>query len=159
MPDKTIGGDTTPSIEELEAALEAAKAARRKTDAERREAQDKAWSVLSRDPASWEWRSTPSKSSRFFDEPPQEGLRIECCIRPELLEAWRAGGPANITADASEGRWLGMFYIRTEEGILTQGEGGGRVVLNTPMLCNDEEWAGLELGLIPLKYQRWYKQG
>ena len=145
MSDKTI--------EELEAALAAALAAKRAGDTARRESQSAAWRALTSNPDSWEWSITPQRRQGFMSDPQTDGLRVEARIKPALLEAWREGGPASTSSNVQEGRWMGMYYWRTDEGILTHS-GGGTMVLRDPVLCSDEQWAGLAAGIVPLKWQR-----
>lgn len=143
----------TKTIEQLEAELQAALAAKRDAEALQRKSQSEAWRRLAADPASWEWHATPEKRQGFMDDPATSGLRISARIRPSLLHMWKEGGLPQFSTDAQEGRWLGMFYYRTEESILTHA-GGGHMVLRDPVLCSDEQWADLERGIIPLKWQR-----
>lgn len=144
---------TTKTVEQLQAELDAAMAAKRSAEESQRQAQTDAWRALSSDPKSWEWHSQPEKRQGFMDDPQTTGLRISARIRPALLEEWRKGGPARLSSDAQEGRWLGMFYYRTDEGILTSA-GGGHTVLRDPVLCSDAEWADLGQGIVPRKWQK-----
>ncbi len=146
----------TKTIEQLEAELQATIAAiAAKGDAERsqREAQTAAWRALSSDPTSWEWHARPEERQGFIGDPQTSGLRISARIKPALLEKWRKGGLPLTSTDAQEGRWLGMFYWRTDEGILTH-KSGGHMILRDPVLCSDEQWAALEQGDVPRKWQR-----
>lgn len=144
---------TTKTIEQLEAELQAAIAAKRDAERSQHEVQTAAWRALSSDPTSWEWHAKPEERQGFMGDPQTSGLRISARIKPALLEKWRKGGLPLTSTDAQEGRWLGMFYWRTDEGILTHS-GGGHLVLNDPVLCSDEQWRDLEQGIVPLKWQR-----
>jgi len=143
----------TKTIEQLETELQAAIAAKRDAERNQREAQTAAWRALSSDPASWEWHAKPEERQGFMGDPWTSGLRISARIKPALLEEWRKGGLPLTSTDAQEGRWLGMFYWRTDGGILTHS-GGGHRVLNDPVLCSDEQWEALKRGEVPVKWQR-----
>lgn len=144
---------TTKTIEQLQAELDAALAAKRTAEDQQRRTQTEAWRLLANDPASWEWRAAPQRRQGFASDPETKGLRIEARIKPAVLEAWRAGGLPQTSNDFQEGRWLGAFYCRTDEGILTQ-KGGGHLILRDPVLCSDEQWAALEQANVPQKWWR-----
>jgi hypothetical protein len=143
-----------PSADELRAALAAQERLEAEQDRENRKAQSAAWQAIIADPESWEWSVRPEKGYRGHGfERTQPGLAIMARVKPALVAQWRAKGFSTFSSDFQEGKWLGMFYYRTDEGILTHS-GGGHVILNDPMLCSDEEWARMEAGDIPLKFQR-----
>lgn len=144
---------TAKTIEQLQAELDAALAAKRTADEAQRDAQTAAWRLISGDSESWEWSCHPEQRQGFVGDPQTAGLRISARVKPALLEEWRKGGLPRFSTDAQEGCWLGMFYYRTDEGILTSA-GGGHLVLRVPVLCNDKEWAALERGEVPLKWQK-----
>lgn len=144
---------STKMIEQLEAELAAALQSKQNAERAQREAQQTAWAALVADKDSWEWRATPQRRQGFADDPQTNGLRVEARVKPAVLEAWRAGGLPTASSDLQEGRWLGAFYYRTDEGILTH-KGGGHMILRDPVLCSDEQWTALEQGDVPRKWQR-----
>lgn len=117
----------------------------RAEDVAKRKAQSDAWAAIVEQANSWEWHSTPSKD--------RLACRVEKRVRPSLVAGWWTGGRGTYSSDyQEEGRWFGMWYYRTEEGILTSG-GGGHCVLNDPMLCNDVEWEEILAGNVPAKFK------
>lgn len=137
---------------ELRAELAQAEEAERKAEAAQRKAQSEAWNAMTANPDNWEWRAI-AQTYRTFGNVQLQGYSIAKRVKTEVLDAWKAKGFGTFSSDYENGRFLGMFYYRTSEGILTN-EGGGHCVLNVPMLCNDEEWAAIGRGEIPLKYRR-----
>lgn len=115
----------------------------REQDREQRAKQSKAWEELANEPSNWEWRCTLSED--------KIRCRVEKRIKPDVLAAWKVNGHSTFSSDFQRGDWLGMYYTRTEENILTK-EGGGYCVLRDPMLCSDKEWQALCVGDIPAKY-------
>lgn len=139
-------------IADLEAQLAEARAEEVAKEKAARKTQSDAWKLIMADPASFEWR-VESDVYRSYDRPQRIGARVDKRVKPEILKAWLANGLPSSSSDfQQEDRWFGMFYYRTEENILTH-DGGGHVVLQDPMLCNDEEWAAILAGDIPLKYR------
>jgi len=71
----------------------------------------------------------------------------------QKLEAWETiwGTAPQGRTPKGEREWVGMTYLRTDEGILNH-ESGGTYVLRTPMLCSDAEWVAICEGRIPLKF-------
>ena len=142
--------------EELKAAVEAEQVESRKRDEVRREA----WDVLFAQSDSWEWRCIPTTYSKYMfkaDSPSVNGIKVDRRLAPVAVEAFVARyGPV---LDDRMTQWQGTTYIRTSENILTHC-GGGWMVLNDPMLCNDQEWADLLAGRIAPKYKergdRWF---
>ncbi len=125
-------------------------------DKQRRAAQQDAWEYLRKIPENWEWRAGPvsyAKASPFNRFADCEHCLVEKRLRVEVLEGWKQQGLSTFSSEWMEGRWLGMWYVRTEEGILTH-EGGGHCILDDPRLCNDEEWAAICSGNIPEKFIR-----
>ena len=123
--------DGLSTVQELEAQLFAAKAEEKTKDRERKQAQDVAWKLIVADPDSFEWKVEPFKYIRYFDDKriPTEGAQVAMRVKPEILQAWNANGYGIFSNDyQAPDRWFGMFYYRTEEGILTR-DGGGYCVL------------------------------
>ena len=117
----------------------------REQDNAKRKAQSDAWKAIEKCASNWEWHSTPSKD--------RLACRVDKRVKPALVAEWRAGGFSTFSSDyQEEGRWFGMWYYRTEEGILTS-DGGGHCVLNDPMLCNDAEWEEILAGNVPAKFK------
>lgn len=138
-------------IQALRKQLAAAEQAMAAADRTARKAQSEAWEAITSNPDSWEWLITYDAYHAFMGETFQ-GARVSKRIYPHLLAAWLKNGPSTFSSDfQEEGRWFGMFYYRTDEGILTY-EGGGYRVLRTPKLCNDDEWQAILDGNIPAKF-------
>jgi len=142
--------------EELKAAEQLEQKASREADRIRREA----WDVLLAQPESWEWRCIPTVYKKWFsrpDSPSIDGIKIDRRLAPVAVEAFTAR--YGRIQDDRMTEWNGTIYIRTSENILTHC-GGGWMILNDPMLCNDQEWADLLAGKIALKYKerndRWF---
>jgi hypothetical protein len=141
------------TVAELEAALETARAAERELTAERDRNRADAWEAVMRDPNSWEWRVLPTEYKRFMfkaDSPAVKGAKIDKRLHPELVASFIKQW--DHVQDDKMIEWHGCFYFRTPENILTHC-GGGWMVLNDPMLCNDEEWVQIINGWIPPKYR------
>ena len=125
-------------------------------DKQRRADQQAAWEYLRKIPENWEWRAGPvsyAKASPFNRFADCEHCLVEKRLRVEVLEGWKQQGLSTFSSEWMEGRWLGMWYVRTEEGILTH-EGGGHCILDHPRLCSDEEWVAICSGNIPEKFIR-----
>lgn len=150
---KSLGPSMNKTTEQLRAELAAAEAADRKQDDERRKAQSIAWEQITNNPDAWEWSVQPVEDKEWITKVVRHGARVSKRLKPEILAEWKKGGFSTFSANMQDGCWHGMFYYRTEENILTR-RGGGTLVLNDPMLCNDEEWAAIVAGNIPLKYRR-----
>ena len=143
-----------PTISELEAALAIAREEAKATDKANRAAQSAAWTALMENPDNIEWNVTVVTREQWGSEPAHQGVNVHRRVKPALVKAWRAKGPSTFSSNYQEpGRWFGMFYYRTEEGILTHTD-GGHCVLRDPMLCNDAEWQAIVEGNIPAKYKR-----
>lgn len=153
--------DAKRTISELEAELKAAQAAARVEEREREAVARARWKEIMDVPANVEWRVTATTSMRdrfgHMHDDVIAGARIERRVRPEVVAMWltEAAGEMGYVpwAATNDMNWAGMFYYRTDEGILTH-EGGGTLVLNDPMLCSDDEWAKIMAGDIPQKYRR-----
>jgi len=102
-------------------------------------------------PDNWEWRVIPTTESSFMNDTKYNGIRVEKRIKQQILkdnlEEFRCVGSDFTQLD----RWFGMFYYRTEENIL-HSTGGGYYTLNSPMLCNDQEWQDILMLKIANKY-------
>ena len=132
---------TLKQLRDQQAAIESAILT---ADRVQRERQSLAWNAITADPNNWEWSIHP----KAF------GAVVSKRVRPDMVRAWAANGLSSFASDFQEpDRWFGMTYYRTSENILTH-QGGGHMVLNDPMLCNDDEWAAIVAGNIPAKYIR-----
>ncbi len=141
-----------PTAEELRKMLKEAENAERDADELNREAQSAAWKVITENPDNYEWQ-VKEVSCLSFDNA-IIGLSVSCRIKPLLIKEWSKGGYSTFSSDYQQiDRWFGMFYFRTDEGILTH-EGGGHCVLKTPKLCSDIEWEKMRKGNIPLKFRK-----
>lgn len=155
MDTKTPKTPKTPNqirIEWLRNLLAAAEAMEKEEQRKVRERQQKAWNELEADPNSWEWTAEPYTYKTFGSGTEIPGLRISRRVKPHILAKWRAGGHPTFSNDAMDGNWMGMFYYRTDEGILTH-KGGGHCVLNDPKLCSNDEWNQMNAGIIPDKFK------
>ena len=139
-------------VEELRAALIEAEAVVKQEDEARRKLQQARWAEIIRFPGSWEWSVAPT-TYRDFGGEIFIGARIMRRIKPEILGEWKQGGTATFHSDDMDGQWLGMFYHRTDENILTH-IGGGHLILRDPKLCSDSEWSQILAGMIPMKFLR-----
>lgn len=92
----------------------------------------------------YEWRVSPDSYNRR-----DNALQVERCIKSDVWLNLVSMFPNEISEH--DNRWDGMCYCRTDENILTN-TGGGRHILNTPKLCNDEEWAQIAAGNVPAKF-------
>lgn len=136
--------------DELLAAL--ALAEKEEEAAEKAAAQTEEWRRLAANPAAWEWKSCPRKYDRW-GQGIIDGVRVAVRMKPTPHKAWAENGPATFSTSFQDGSWQGMFYHRTDEGILAR-EGCGTLVLKEPKLCSDEEWAAILAGDIPDKFKR-----
>ena len=141
-------------LSELRARMADMEAEAKRLEATARAVQRERWAELIANPDNWEWRVIPTTWQGFTSEPILVGARVEKRIVPEVLATWLDGGPGTFSSDyETPGRWFGMFYYRTDEGILTH-EGGGNLILRDPRLCSDGEWAAILEGNIPAKFLR-----
>ena len=118
---------------------------------EAEQAQYLAFQEIIQDQRNFEWLSTPKTYHSLSEQ--FEGVQVQRRLKPEILEAWKGNGPASFSSTLAEGIWVGMFYYRTDENILTRA-GGGYRVLKDPKLCSDEEWERICSGDIPEKFKR-----
>lgn len=139
------------TVKELEAQLAAAKKAEREQEEERSKARAVRLKALLDDPDSWEWNVEPGERTDFMSKEKYQGAHVTRRVKPELAAAWRAAEGVGVGEDYEN--WRGMFYRRTDENILTSVTGGW-LVLKTPKLCSDAEWAEIISGNIPMKYRR-----
>ena len=125
-------------------------------DKQRRADQQAAWEYLVRIPENWEWQTSSrayAKVSPFHRFTGCEHCLVEKRLKADILEKWKSQGLSTFSNEWMDGRWLGMWYVRTEEGILTH-EGGGHCILDDPRLCSEDEWDALCSGNIPEKFIR-----
>jgi hypothetical protein len=143
-----------PTANELREMLKKAEEDEQAEDRNKREAQTKAWKVITSNPDNWEWSITPETYSSYFqDSNKLVGLRISKRVNPEVVKEWEKGGFPTFSNDYHKPSiWHGMFYHRTDENILTN-EGGGHCILKVPKLCSDKEWKEIEKGNIPDKFK------
>lgn len=141
------------TVRELEEMLEQARLEEEVRDSERRQEQSRLWAAMYADPDSWEWESFPQRRKAFFRrELDLDETRVVRKLKASRLEQWKLGGPGMFSSNWEDGKARGMFYYRTDEGILT-GSGGGYHVLDIPRLCSDAEWAEILAGRIPMKFR------
>ena len=104
------------------------------------------WVAISENPDSWEWQAIPATGDRdWIKKTSGPVCRILKRLKPDLAKDW----PEKKDSIS----WHGMTYHRTEENILTSNS-GGHCLLQTPMLCNDQEWQDLCNCKIANKYLR-----
>ena len=140
------------TVEELREQLKEAEKLERERDAEQRKAQSARWNEIMKDPDNFEWNVEPSKYRMFYSSEQVDGLRVSKRVKPEVIAEWRKGGHSTFSSPyQEEERWYGAFYYRTDENILTY-EGGGHLVLKTPILCSDEQWESIRNGIILVKF-------
>lgn len=124
---------------------------------EARERAKEIWQQIVSNQDNFEWTATavgfvkPNIFTRYAGRP---YVFISKRLKPHVLEAWRER-PVHVSLsnDYMDGRWQGMKYVLTDEGILTH-EGGGTLVLDDPKLCSDAEWQELCSGRVPAKFIR-----
>ena len=139
-----------PTIAELEAQLEELKKQTEQLEAAKRREASLVFNALRKEPSSYEWMCYPQKHIDWMTKIEHDAVRVTRRFRPEVIDEFEAshGSLGYGTRD-----WVGMIYLRTDEGILTHS-GGGTMVLNDPMLCSDREWEQLKMGEIAMKYMR-----
>lgn len=134
-------------IEGLRAQLAAAEAEEREAQQLRTRQRDEDWKALP-----WEWKVRAKRVAAWFGEAAiEDAVVVQKRRAPAAVEAHQQKYLTDHEPD--DVNWQGMTYYRTDEGILTS-HGGGHMVLRTPMLCSDTEWAELKAGNIPAKYLR-----
>lgn len=138
-------------IKELEAQLAAAKEEEKKKNEERQKVLCAKWKAIIEDPDSYEWFVEAKTRTHFVTGEKMVGAEVARRVKPSIVEDWEKAGNGGVHEDQKQYR--GMFYFRTDENILTH-DGGGWYVLQDPKLCNDEEWAAIVSGNIPLKYRK-----
>ncbi len=142
------------STAQLREALALAEKAERQENEASRKVQYEAWKVIRDNADNWEWLVQPvGYDCHWPSKVITQGARISKRMKADVLEAWKADGLPTFSESTQDGCWHGMFYYRTAESILTHA-GGGHLVLNDPMLCNDAEWQAILDGNIPQKYKR-----
>lgn len=136
-------------IKELQEEIKKLQAQEAEIAKERDDQRKEAWKAIQNQR---EWSVIPHSRMPFMyiqeGDKPLEGAIIQRRVKEELYAAFKAEW--GKTSD--DNRWEGMFYYRTDEGILHHG-GGGLYVLKTPKLCSDEEWAAIMAGNIPDKFK------
>jgi len=73
--------------------------------------------------------------------------RVWTVATTAMIERFNAEHPQH----ALEPNRQAMTYYRTSEGILNS-YGGGYAILDTPCLCNDEQWMYLKAGIVPVSF-------
>lgn len=138
-------------IKELEARLKAAKEEEKRENEKRQKVLRAKWRVILDEPSSYEWLIEPKTRTHFVTGERLIGVDVSRRVKPSIVEDWEKAG--NGSVDPDQKQYRGMFYFRTDENILTH-DGGGFHVLQVPKLCNDEEWAAIASGNVPLKYKK-----
>ena len=127
-----------------------------KEQAELRKRKLAEWRDLTSEPENWVWESAGSeivKADPFTRYAGRPCVRLTKRLRPDMLAEWKQGGTGGLSDPFMDGAPLGCRFILTDEGILTH-EGGGYIILNTPRLCNAQEWEAICSGRPPAKFIR-----
>ena len=114
------------------------------------------WRDLTSEPENWVWESAGSeivKADPFTRYAGRPCVYLTKRLRPDMLADWKQGGTGGLSEPFMDGAPLGCRFILTDEGILTH-EGGGYIILNTPRLCNVQEWEAICGGRPPAKFIR-----
>lgn len=126
----------------------------RDEDNTKRAAQTLAWAAIAADKSNWEWLIIPTEYPDWNNAQTKiSGVMVKSRVRPDVLAKWKEGGHATLSNDWMDGKWLGMFYYRTEENILHHMS-GGYLILKDVQLCSDEQWESILQGNIPAKFIR-----
>ena len=150
-----------PSIQELEAQLEEAKKAERAAERAHntrinelrkrfRETQPYIYTVSTDDPNPFMF------GHNYIDVDIEETVYISRKIDPVKYDNFRrnlAFEERNFLTQDDLEENAGMRYYITFDGIIHH-TGGGTVILKTPQLCSNAEWAWLKAGNIPVKFLR-----
>lgn len=139
---------TIEKIKDLKLQLEAAEKEMKVAHEKEQKVQTELWENIISDPESYDWHIKPAKSHDYRSNVTLHGVNIRRKIKDVIFHSWKNNGHPSLYPSNES---LGMFYYRTNENILTFC-GGGVLVLNTPMLCSDEEWKNILEGNIPRKY-------
>lgn len=122
---------------------------------EDREHADELWQQILDNPGNFEWRAAEvdvlkaNLPTRYANRP---YVFLQKRLRPSMLHTWREwDAHVSVTKRYMDGQWRGMMYVLTDEGILTH-KGAGTSLLNTPMLCSEDEWEELCEGRVPAKF-------
>jgi hypothetical protein len=95
------------------------------------------------------------KSATFFGSNPGVPVKDEVYISRHIdIKAYEAFIDRHFEDIFHEDELVkreGMKYYLTLDGIIHYS-GGGRVILNTPTLCSDAEWAQIQASNIPAKF-------
>ena len=114
------------------------------------------WRDLTSYPENWIWESAGSeivKADNFTRYVGRPCVYLTKRLRPDMLADWKEGGTGGLSEPFMDGNPLGCRFILTDEGILTH-EGGGYIILDTPRLCNAQEWEAICSGRPPAKFIR-----
>lgn len=139
---------TIEKIKELKLQLEAAEREMKVAYEKEQKIQAEIWKNIISDPESYDWDITPDEMHDYRSNVILHGVSVKRKIKDKIFRSWKSNGYSTLYPSNEN---LGMFYYRTNENILTFC-GGGVWVLNTPMLCSDEEWKNILEGNIPRKY-------
>lgn len=144
---------TIEKVKELKLQLEAAEKEMKVAYEKEQKVQAELWGNIISDPESYDWYITPDempdyRSNVIRSNVILHGVSIRRKIKDVIFHSWKNNGHTSLYPS---NEICGMFYFRTNENILTF-RGGGVLVLNTPMLCSDEEWKNILEGNIPRKY-------
>jgi hypothetical protein len=94
-----------------------------------------------------EWRVKPQKVFNVSGSG-RDGVYVQKRVKEDLFRDY-----AEKFGSSESNDWEGMFYVRTDENILI-ADSGGTLVLKTPLICSDEDWATICSGNIPDRYIR-----
>lgn len=114
------------------------------------------WRDLVSCPDNWIWESAGTeivKADPFTRYAGRPCVRLTKRLRPDVLADWKQGETGGLSEPFMDGNPLGCRFVLTDEDILTQ-EGGGYIILNTPRLCNAQEWEAICSGRPPAKFIR-----
>ena len=103
---------------------------------------------IEKEKENWEYRAFPKKEE-IWEKGLIEGLRVETRLKPAVIKKLKEVG-IQLAAEY----WQGMFYYRTDENIICQGDGGGELILIIQKICSDEEWDRIAKGDIPERLLR-----
>lgn len=119
-----------------------------------------AWYALLKRPGTYEWQVIPTEYETWnWDAELREkipGARVLRRVREEFVAQFEAEWGESVSLGTNmpqdPTKWEGMFYYRTDEGILDH-DGGGTYTLRTPKLVSEGEWASILVGDIPEKFK------
>jgi len=147
-----------PSIQELETQLEEAKKAERAAERQHNKRINELRKRF-RETQPYIYTVTPETKATlrpWIDVDVDETVYISRKIDPVKYDAYRrnlAFEEQNFLTQTDLEENVGMRYYITKDGIIHH-TGGGTIILKTPQLCSNAEWAWLKAGDIPVKFLR-----